>query len=1154
MLIAALIVLALALPAGASAVTLPAGFQETTAFSGLDQPMAVEFAANGRVFVAEKSGRIKVFDNLSDTTPTLFADLRTQVHDYWDRGVEGMVLDPQFPSRPYVYVYYVADAAIGGTAPRWGDTCPDPPGGTGDGCVVSGRVSKLTANGNVMTGSEQVLVEDYCMQYPSHAGGGMDFGADGYLYVTGGDGAAWHFNDYGQDGNPVNPCGDPPGGAGTALTPPTAEGGRLRAQDMRTTSDPAGLNGSLIRIDPNTGLGVSGNPFFSSSDLKARRIIAYGFRNPFRMTIRPGTSEAWVGDVGNARWEEFDRHVNPNGPAGNYGWPCYEGTNKFGSFDSLNLNICENLYAQSGAVTNPYWAYDHNSAIVSGENCPNSGNALSGLAFYPTSGGSFPAAYAGALFFADNSRNCIWALRAGANGLPDPNQRVIFAEDASYPVDLKVGPGGDIYYVDIGTGAIRRIRATGPANAAPNALAAADPTYGTLPLEVDFDATGSTDPNTSDTLTYAWDFDGNGTTDSTAAQPTHTYSAAGNFTAQLTVRDQGGLSDTDTVVIRAGNTPPAVTIDTPAASDRWSVGDLVDFSGHATDEQQGTLPGTSLSWSLVMRHCTGTTGCHSHQIQDYTGVASGSFNAPDHEFPSYLELTVTATDAGGLSDTETLRLDPKTVQLTLASQPTGAALTFNSDAAAGPIVREVIAGSRNSIGATTPQTIAEQNHVFESWSDGGAASHDVTAPSTDATITAQLKPVTTVTFTPQADARVQEANPTTNYPTGYLRTDGAANPDVDTYLRFQLAGIAGQVVSAKLRLQDTDNATVDGPAAYGTSTSWSEGTINWSNRPARTSGPHDDKGAIAAGAIAEWDVTPLVNGNGPVGIALAQASADGANFAAREDPTSSRRPQLIVTYMPVTDTGSPTAPTGLTAEATGPTQANLAWSAASDDIGVTGYEVYRNGTLVATLGNVTSFADTGLSPMTTYSYVVRALDAAGNRSDPSGSANVITSASPAVTTLTFTSQADARVEEGNASTNYGKASYVRTDGAANPDVESYLRFQLSGIAGQVTSARLRLYDTNNATVDGPAAYGTSSTWTETAINWSNRPARTSGPHDDRAAIAAGATAEWNVTPLVTGNGAVSVALVATSNDGANFAAREDSTASRRPQLVVTFGG
>ena len=166
-----------------------------------------------------------------------------------------------------------------------------------------------------------------------------------------------------------------------------------------------------------------------------------------------------------------------------------------------------------------------------------------------------------------------------------------------------------------------------------------------------------------------------------------------------------------------------------------------------------------------MRHCTTPTSCHSHEIQDYPGVASGSFNAADHEYPSHLELTVTATDAGGLSDTKTIQLDPQTVQLTLASQPSGAALTFNSESAAGPIVHEVIARSRNSIGATTPQTIGGQNHVFESWSDGGAASHDVTAPDADATLTAQLEPVTTVTFSPQADARVQEANASTNYGT-----------------------------------------------------------------------------------------------------------------------------------------------------------------------------------------------------------------------------------------------------------------------------------------------------------------------------------------------------------------------------------------------------
>ena len=104
--------------------------------------------------------------------------------------------------------------------------------------MVSGRLSRLTASGNQMTGTEQVLIEDWCQQYPSHSIGDIAFGADGALYVTGGDGASFNFADWGQDGSPLNPCGDPPAGAGGTQTPPTAEGGALRSQDLRTTGRP----------------------------------------------------------------------------------------------------------------------------------------------------------------------------------------------------------------------------------------------------------------------------------------------------------------------------------------------------------------------------------------------------------------------------------------------------------------------------------------------------------------------------------------------------------------------------------------------------------------------------------------------------------------------------------------------------------------------------------------------------------------------------------------------------------------------------------------------------------------------------------------------------------------------------------------------------
>ncbi len=97
--------------------TLPSGFQETVAISGLENPTTLRFASDGRVFVAEKSGVIKVFDGLDDTEPGTFADLRTEVDNYWDRGLLGLALDPGFPATPYVYVLYTYDAPPGGTAP-----------------------------------------------------------------------------------------------------------------------------------------------------------------------------------------------------------------------------------------------------------------------------------------------------------------------------------------------------------------------------------------------------------------------------------------------------------------------------------------------------------------------------------------------------------------------------------------------------------------------------------------------------------------------------------------------------------------------------------------------------------------------------------------------------------------------------------------------------------------------------------------------------------------------------------------------------------------------------------------------------------------------------------------------------------------------------
>ena len=722
-------------PAPAAAATLPSGFQESIVFSGLNAPTVVRFASDGRVFVAEKSGIIKVFDSLTDTSPAVFADLRTNVHDFWDRGLLGLALAPTFPTDPYVYVLYSYDHILGSAtpAPRWGDGCPTPPGATGDGCVISGRLSRLQASGNTMTGSEQVLIEDWCQQYPSHSTGSLAFGADGALYVSAGDGASFNWADYGQDGSPVNPCGDPPGGVGGAMTAPTAEGGALRSQDVRTTGDPTGLDGTILRVDPATGNGLPGNPFAHSSDQNARRIVGYGFRNPFRIAIRPGTNEVWAGDVGWSTWEELNRLATPaDGTADNFGWPCYEGAGRQGSYDALNLNLCENLYAQgTGAVVAPYYTYRHSDSIVSGEACNNGqGSSTVGMAFYP--GGSYPDTYDGALFFADYSRDCLWVMRAGANGLPDPTTRANFVTPAANPVHLEIGPGGDLFYVDFSGGTIRRIQYFG-ANQPPTASFTAAPTSGPAPLEVAFDGSASSDPD-GDPLTYAWDLDGDGAyDDATGVTANRTYTTDGNVSVRLRVTDPSGASTVSAAqTIAVGNDPPTAVID--AATAPWVVGQTITFSGHATDPEEGALAASRLSWQIVLKHCP--QDCHEHPLQTIAGAASGSFSAPDHEFPAHLELRLTATDAQGLSHTTSRRLDPSTVDLTFATTPTGLALTVGGATQTAPFTRRVIVGSANSLSADSPQTLGGVTYRWTGWSDGGAQSHDITAPATARTYTA----------------------------------------------------------------------------------------------------------------------------------------------------------------------------------------------------------------------------------------------------------------------------------------------------------------------------------------------------------------------------------------------------------------------------------
>ncbi|MFC7529713.1 discoidin domain-containing protein [Actinoplanes sp. GCM10030250] len=715
-------------PQAAQAAVLPAGFREQTVLTGLDLPMNLEFASDGRIFVAEKAGRIKVFDSIADTTPTIFADLRTNVHNQNDRGLLGLALHPDFPAQPYVYVLYTYDAPPGQTAPVWNDDCSSVGGANAGRCVVTARLSRLDAAGN-----ETVLLHDWCQQYPSHSIGDLRFGTDGMLYLSAGDGASYNTVDYGQLGNPVNPCADPPGGS---MAPPGAQGGALRSQDVRSAADPTGLSGAILRLDPVTGAAAPGNPAIGSTDANTRRIIAYGMRNPYRFALRPNSADIWVADVGWNTWEEVNRLTDSASTVRNLGWPCFEGADRQSGYDGANLDLCESLYT-AGGQTGPHYAYKHSDPVVSGESCPTGGSSISGMAFAPSAGGDYPAAYRGALFFADYTRDCIWAMMpASPGGVPVASDRITFVAGASNPVDLAIGPGGDLYYADAG-GTVKRIRYFA-GNQPPTAALTASPTTGPSPLTVNFDATQSSDPDPADAglLKYEWDFTNDGSVDARTATASFTYPPGGPYTARLRVLDSLDAADTQTVEIQSGNSPPVATIDSPGASTTFTVGENITFGGGATDPEQGNLPASALRWRLLQYHCYTPDNCHTHTAQEWNGVAGATFPAPDHEYPSHLELVLTATDAGGLSTTTTRRIDPRTVQLTFEGNPAGTQVTVGGTMQTTPFTRTVIQGSSNSVSGVTPQTAGGVPYVFAAWSDAGAQTHTVTAPTDNRSYTA----------------------------------------------------------------------------------------------------------------------------------------------------------------------------------------------------------------------------------------------------------------------------------------------------------------------------------------------------------------------------------------------------------------------------------
>jgi chitodextrinase len=420
------------------------------------------------------------------------------------------------------------------------------------------------------------------------------------------------------------------------------------------------------------------------------------------------------------------------------------------------------------------------------------------------------------------------------------------------------------------------------------------------------------------------------------------------------------------------------------------------------------------------------------------------------------------------------------------------------------------------------------------------AAGNVSAQSNTSTGTTSAAPGgNSLTFTPTDDSYAEQGATTPFGSSARIVTDDS--PVRHMLVRFNVSGTGGRaVLSAKLRLHCVDPSPKGGDF-HSAATNWSESTMTAAQEPSLGSTTVASLGSVAAGNWYEVDVTSLVTGDGAVGFGATSTSTDGAYYDSKEG-VAGMAPQLVLTLGPV-DTAPPTVPTNLTGTAMA-SRVDLSWTASTDDNGVASYRVFRNGSQIGT-STTTSFSDTTVQSNTQYQYTLVAVDVGGKTSTPSNAFTVTTPAASKL--LTFTPTDDTYAVQDAPSQNFGTFTQVGTDGS--PVTNMLTRFVVSGVgSAKVVSAKLRIYCINPSVLGG-AFHGADPLWTESTLTWATQPPIVATTVGSLGTVASSTWYEVDVTPLVTRDGAVSIAATSTSPDGAFYASKE-GTAGFAPQLVV----
>ncbi|RAW02967.1 PQQ-dependent sugar dehydrogenase [Pseudochryseolinea flava] len=619
------------------AQVLPTGFSRVRIVTGINNPTAMAFAptSDGRVFVTEQAGKLRVIkNNVLLPTPAL----SLTVSSPGERGLTGIILDPDFLVNRYVYLYY---------------------------CLPNGannRISRFTFTGDIIDPTSEVVILnlDPLGSATIHNSGCMRF-YNGKLFVAVGE------NSVGAN-----------------------------AQNLDKNL------GKLLRINADGSI-PEGNPFTTGSTQR-RSVWAYGLRNPFTFDIQQSTGKIYINDVGGSKWEEIsDATVGGR----NFGWPAVEGN------------------GTNPAYVNPIFAYAH--GVGDGIGC-----AITGGAFYNPQTSNYPAQYIGKYFFQDFCTHWINYLDINANGTV--TRRSFGTGIGNNTVGLNISPDGNLHYLDRGLGTLYKI--TYNANGAPAIATQPAPASVSAGQPASFTVVA-----TGNSLRYQWQKNNVNITGATAATYTITNAQqadAGNYRVIVSNTVGSVTSANALLTVTAFNNPPVAQITAPANGNLYSGGEVISFSGTATDTEDGVLPASAFTWLAVFHHDT-----HSHDGPPIaTGVKAGSYpiatvgEVSDNVF---YRIYLVVKDSQGLSDSTFVDLLPRKSTITVASEPSGLQITLDGQPAVAPFSDLGVEGVERVIGPVSPQNMAGQTFEFDRWAHGGPATQTIITPVDDVTYTAMYR-------------------------------------------------------------------------------------------------------------------------------------------------------------------------------------------------------------------------------------------------------------------------------------------------------------------------------------------------------------------------------------------------------------------------------